>query len=123
MAHTRLENYLRTYRRRTGLTQREVAFLLGCEDGAQISRYEKRKRVPPLQTALACEAVFGVPVSELFGGMRQTVGTQIDRRLKQLRSRLEAQPVQGREARLQIRKLQWLGERSVPATVGAKTTS
>lgn len=123
MATRRLDNYLRTYRRRSGLTQREVAFLLGCETGAQVSRYEKRKRVPPLRTALACEAVFGIPVSELFGGVRQTVGTEIDRRLNQLRSRLESQPARGRDARLLARKLHWLGERGVQVTVRAETTS
>jgi DNA-binding XRE family transcriptional regulator len=49
----RLENYLRSYRKKSGLTQREVAFLLGWDDGAQISRYEKRERRPPIETALA----------------------------------------------------------------------
>ena len=43
----KLENYLRTYRKKSGLTQREVAFLLGCQNGAQVSRYEKRRRLPP----------------------------------------------------------------------------
>src|SRR5437879_2031593 len=61
MATHKLENYLRTYRKRSGLTQREVAFLVGCRNGAQVSRYEKRRRLPPLRTALACEAAFGVP--------------------------------------------------------------
>src|SRR3989442_14407584 len=70
MATHKLENYLRTYRKRSGLTQREVAFLVGCRNGAQVSRYEKRRRLPPLRTALACEAAFGVPVSELFAGLR-----------------------------------------------------
>src|SRR2546429_9576493 len=68
MATHKLENYLRTYRKRSGLTQREVAFLVGCRNGAQVSRYEKRRRLPPLRTALACEAAFGVPVAELFAG-------------------------------------------------------
>ena len=59
MATHKLENYVRTYRKRSGLTQREVAFLVGCRNGAQVSRYEKRRRLPPLRTALACEAAFG----------------------------------------------------------------
>ena len=74
MATHKLENYLRTYRKRSGLTQREVAFLVGCRNGAQVSRYEKRRRLPPLRMALACEAAFGVPVSELFAGLREVAG-------------------------------------------------
>lgn len=65
--------YLRTYRKQSGLTRQEVALLLRCENGAQVSRYEKRHRLPPLETALACEAIFGIPVSELFAGLRQSV--------------------------------------------------
>jgi transcriptional regulator with XRE-family HTH domain len=85
MTPHRLENYLRTYRKKAGLSQREVAFLLGCEDGAQVSRYEKRRRLPPLETALAYEAIFGIPISELFAGMRQSVEEDIEkRRLDQL---------------------------------------
>src|SRR5437660_10555182 len=69
MTSHRLQNYLRTYRRKSGLTQQEVAFLLGRKNGAQLSRYEKRQHLPPLRTALACEAIFHVPVAELFGGV------------------------------------------------------
>ena len=90
MATHKLENYLRTYRKRSGLTQREVAFLVGCRNGAQVSRYEKRRRLPPLRTALACEAAFGVPVSELFAGLREAAGQAVGERLLALKSKLEA---------------------------------
>src|SRR5216683_6987856 len=105
MATHKLENYLRTYRKRSGLTQREVAFLLGCLNGAQVSRYEKRRRLPPLQTALACEAVFGIPVSELFAGLREKVGKEIEKRLLELRSRLQTKSSKGSEARAIAQKL------------------
>src|SRR5438094_8729611 len=111
MATHKLENYLRTYRKRSGLTQREVAFLVGCRNGAQVSRYEKRRRLPPLRTALACEAAFGVPVSVLFAGLRDAAGKAVGERLGALRSKLETSPVQGREARLAAHKLRWLAAR------------
>ncbi len=111
MATHKLENYLRTYRKRSGLTQREVAFLVGCRNGAQVSRYEKRRRLPPLRTALACEAAFGVPVSELFAGLRDGAGQAVGERLGALKSKLETTPAQGREARLSAHKLRWLAER------------
>jgi len=75
MATQRLENYLRPHCKKSGLAQREVAFLLGWQTGGSLGRYEKRRRLPPLKTALACEAIFGVPVAELFAGIRQTVGS------------------------------------------------
>ena len=111
MSTHKLENYLRAYRKRSGLTQREVAFLLGCENGAQVSRYEKRRRVPPLRMALACEAVFGVPAAELFGGMQDQVSKVIEKRLAELRSRLQATNSAGikkSEVRLTEQKLRWL---------------
>src|SRR6266481_7508585 len=90
-----LENYLRSYRNESGLSQQEAAFLLGCEDGTVVSRYEKRRRLPPIETARACEAIFGVPVGELFVGMRQSVGKDIARRRLELRSRLQAKTLKG----------------------------
>jgi transcriptional regulator with XRE-family HTH domain len=111
MAHPRLENYLRSYRKRAGLTQREVAFLLGCQNGAQVSRYEKRRRVPPLRTALACEAVFGAPVSDLFNGLHERAGEEIQKRLLELRSRLQGKPAKASETRLLALKLQWFAKR------------
>src|SRR5260370_39220913 len=65
VTHKRLDNYLKAYRRQSGLTQSEVAFLLGSENGEQVCRYEKRRALPPIETALDCEAVFGAPISEL----------------------------------------------------------
>ena len=111
MATHKLENYLRTYRKRSGLTQREVAFLVGCRNGAQVSRYEKRRRLPPLRTALACEAAFGVPVSELFAGLREAAGQAVGERMLALRSKLETGAAQGRDAQLAAQKLRWLAER------------
>jgi transcriptional regulator with XRE-family HTH domain len=114
MASHRLENYLRTHRKRSGLTQREVAFLLGFENGNQVSRYEKRLRLPPLETALACEAIFGVPIAELFAGIRQRVGNNIDQRRLELKARLQAKPAQDRRARVTAHKLRWLTEQNPP---------
>src|SRR5713226_482668 len=73
MASRRLPNYLRTYRKRAGLSQDEVAFLLGCQSGTKASRYERRARKPNLETILAYELVFGAPARELFAGIFEDV--------------------------------------------------
>jgi transcriptional regulator with XRE-family HTH domain len=108
MASLRLHNYLRTYRKKSGLTQQELGFLLGCKGGDLISRYEKRRRLPPLETALACEAIFGVPVSELFAGVREARKKDIRNRMLELRSKLNEKTAKGSEALVQVHKLKWL---------------
>ena len=70
---SKLENYLRTYRKRSGLSQDEVAFLLGGQSGTKVSRYERYARKPNLETLFAYELVFGAPARELFAGVYQKV--------------------------------------------------
>ena len=114
MATQRLENYLRTHRKRSGLTQREVAFLLGWKTDGSLGRYEKRRRLPPLKTALACEEIFGVPVGELFAGVRQEVGKDIEKRRVELRARLQTTPPKVNAVRMTAHKLRWLDDRERP---------
>jgi transcriptional regulator with XRE-family HTH domain len=58
--------FLRTHRRNWGLTQRELASLIGTVSSMQVSRYENSKRAPKIEVALACQAIFGVPPSTMF---------------------------------------------------------
>jgi transcriptional regulator with XRE-family HTH domain len=41
-----LPNYLLSNRKRLSLSQKDVAFLLGNQDGAKVSRYERFAREP-----------------------------------------------------------------------------
>lgn len=79
-----LQNYLRTYRRRSRFSQEEIALLLGSRSGTRVSRYEQRVRKPTLETALAYEAIFRVPVSELFAGLYRKVEKEIIARAEEL---------------------------------------
>ncbi len=114
MASPRLENYLRTYRKRSGLTQREVAFLLGSKNGAQLSRYEKQRRLPPLRTALAFEAIFKIPLAELFAGLRESVGRETSERIEKLDADVQAHRDSKRPTRLNARKRSWIAEHHGP---------
>lgn len=62
----RLPLYLRQERRRSGFSQADVAYLFGARTKTNVSRYERGKHLPSLGTALAYEAMFGVPVAQLF---------------------------------------------------------
>jgi transcriptional regulator with XRE-family HTH domain len=88
-----LTNYLRTHRKRAGLSEDDVAFLLGSKSGARISRYEQGRQTPRLKTLLAFELLFHTPIRDLYSGMSQ----EVERDLRQ-------------QARLLIRKLSAAGQ-------------
>ena len=103
MSH-KLQNYLRTYRKRSGLSQDEVAFLLGCQ-GTKVSRYERFVRKPSLETLFAYEVVFGAPARELFAGAYQKVEKRISNRAQLLTRKLNrATPDRMATRKLQILK-------------------
>jgi transcriptional regulator with XRE-family HTH domain len=102
----RLHNYLLTYRKRAGLTQDELAFLLGARHATKLSDYEQQARRPVLETALACEVVFGTPVRELFGGTFDEVEVMTVRRARVLARKLSA----ATRTPLNARKLELLGK-------------
>src|SRR5690348_9779208 len=54
---SKLDNYLRGSRKGAGLSQDQMAYLVGVSDGTQVSRYERFSTKPSLETALAYEAV------------------------------------------------------------------
>jgi len=105
-------NYLRSLRKTSGLSQSEVAFLLGAEDGGHVSRYEKGHRLPTLRTATAFATIFGVSPSTLFSGIQIEVDSEVLSRLKQLHAKLEKKREDHREAIADAHKLVWLDERS-----------
>ena len=66
--------------------------LLGCADGSKVSRYERFAREPTLATALACEALFGVPLRELFAGMYDEALDAVSARARSLTEQLDQKP-------------------------------
>jgi transcriptional regulator with XRE-family HTH domain len=112
MPNYRLDSYLRSHRKKSGLTQREVAFLLGAgRTGAQVSRHEKHRRAPRLREVFGYETIYGVPAGELFAGIRDREARKIKGRLLALRQRLEVPQKRGIEVRQAAKKLAWLKER------------
>ena len=83
----KLIHYLRNERRETGLSQADMAALLGAPWKSRVSRYERRVALPPLQTALGYEAVTRKPVSLLFAGMYDTVVRGVRERARGLLAR------------------------------------
>ena len=54
-----------------GLSQEELAFLLGGLEGTSVLRHENSERTPSLGTVLSYAAVFGVDPRELFAGLNE----------------------------------------------------
>jgi transcriptional regulator with XRE-family HTH domain len=84
----KLQNYLRTHRKRSGLSQDGLAFLLGCKSDAKVSRYEQQVRIPSLETIIMYEMIFKTDARELFQGISQKVEQATRERAKQLAEKL-----------------------------------
>jgi DNA-binding XRE family transcriptional regulator len=112
MAQKEPASYLRTHRKKSGLTQRELAQVLGYSNEALVSRHERGMNVPPLPIALAYEALFQVPVSELFPAVHQEAAKNVETRLANLESALGGKSVKDRDAKATARKLQFVWGRN-----------
>lgn len=105
-------NYLRAHRRTRGLSQRELALLVGYKNEWQVSRHELSKTVPPLTIALAYEVVFEVPAAELFTEVRSVATAMVALNVAALRAALERETAKQPLGRMAGHKLKWLRERS-----------
>src|SRR5450432_2883804 len=116
----RLVNYVRAHRKRAGLSQREVALILGYGDEGVISRHELFRTVPPLLVALGYEAIFRTAVSDLFPGLRETIEQAIEASLVEFERDLRKQKntAKGSQLAVILRKLDWLAERREASGTG-----
>jgi transcriptional regulator with XRE-family HTH domain len=99
----RLGNYLRARRRQWELTQKELAFLLGYDSAAIISRFERSGRRIPLALAFACYLIFDEDPKELFAHLFERVEEGGARRLSELYERLKrSKPSQRTAAKMRL---------------------
>lgn len=104
-------NYIRTRRRKAGLSQRELGRLLGYADDGAVSRHEQSKTVPPLPIAIAYEIIFLNHVSELYTPVTEKMKTTIEQRLVEFEKDLKERTSKGGHARHIDHKLALLSER------------
>jgi len=76
--------YLRTHRRLWGLTQQELAGLMGFLSASHVSRIENGRRDPTTDTVLACEVIFGVSGSAMFPQVYDVVEERVMREIHRL---------------------------------------
>jgi hypothetical protein len=109
MASHKLPNYIRYHRKRLGLSQGDVDFLLGWNGSAQTSRYEHFCRIPTLRTALALSHIFQVSIHELFSGEKEEMEEAVSKRA-QILEELQHKS----SSRAAVRKLDFLKSIIIP---------
>ncbi len=83
-----LSNYLKMHRKRSGLSQDEMALLVGASHGSKVSRYEMSRVSPPLDILIAYEYVFGGSAERLFSGTHDRVASRVRRRAASMTRKL-----------------------------------
>src|SRR6185312_9404425 len=69
--------YVRAHRRKWGLTQVELARLLGLASRSAVSRIERAERVPTTATIIACGIIFGLATPELFPSLHDEIEQEV----------------------------------------------
>jgi DNA-binding XRE family transcriptional regulator len=88
----RFQSYLRPSRRRWGLTQGELAFLIGYKTGKNISLIEALKQTPTLNAALSCAVIFNTAPVTLFPGALYDAEQLVLDRANELYEELQGDP-------------------------------
>lgn len=76
-------NLLKPYRKKSNLTQDDIAFILKKQK-ASISRYEKGQRIAPLSLIILYKVIFNVSLEKLFRDRYRSLILQLLERSKEL---------------------------------------
>jgi len=117
MSPEQIGNFLRSHRRKSGLSQRELATIVGYLTPFQVARHEQSVVIPALMIAISYEVIFSVSIREIFPGLYRNIETKIEEVLNSLEQELQESTAKGRKAAAIARKIEWLWMRRNPETV------
>jgi transcriptional regulator with XRE-family HTH domain len=80
----RLGRELRRLRMRKGMSQRELAHRIGLSAHSNVGDYERGRRIPPNDIAVACERALGAPHGVLQRLRAEALGERAEHRLLEL---------------------------------------
>ena len=80
---------LRSHRKRSGLTQEDIAALIGAQSASQVSRHENGEREPDLRTALVYRIIFDAPIAHLLPKLYRDIAREVDMQAAALAERLK----------------------------------
>ena len=96
-------SFVRAHRRQWGLSQNELAMLLGIASSTTVSRIERSVRKPTTTVLVACCILFGLPAPELFSSLHEEIEEVIGTAAKNLFDSLE-----GKTDKQSVHKRQFL---------------
>ena|ERR1700726_3449859 len=76
-----LPSYLLSLRKRSGLSQSDVAMLLGIS-GSVLCKCESLSRRPTMELAIGAEVIFGHPMREVFPAFYAEIGRAVAERAR-----------------------------------------
>ena len=77
-------NFLRIYRKRSPLTQADIALLMNLPDYSNISRYEKGQRSPSIELLLAYHFLFATSIESFFEPQSEIIRSDLRERIEPL---------------------------------------
>lgn len=77
----RIHNYLRRCRKEKGLTQGDVAYILGLQSASLVSRWEKGFSLPETLNALKMAAIYDTTVDYLYEDVRLDMQDELNARI------------------------------------------
>ena len=95
-------NYLRSYRLRWGLSQGELAHLLGWKRAEVVSRIEKKQRPPTLKLVIACFILFGAPAAELFPDISASIEIDVMARVWEMYEKIQGDPSRKTKMKIEL---------------------
>src|SRR5260221_10685999 len=95
-------NYLRSYRLRWGLSQGELAHLLGWNGAEVISRIEKKQRPPTLKLVIACFILFGAAAADLFPDISASIETDVMAHVWELYEKIQGDSSKKTKAKIEL---------------------
>jgi transcriptional regulator with XRE-family HTH domain len=79
-----IPNLLRKYRRIRGLSQKQVARILGLKSASRVSRWEKGSCIPSYVNVIRLSIVYRTMADALFRDLSRTLREEIYRREEQI---------------------------------------
>jgi transcriptional regulator with XRE-family HTH domain len=95
-------SHLRAYRLRWGLSQQELAFLLGRKSAGAISRLEKKLGQPNIDVVMAIFIIFGTQISDLFPGAFDGIEAAVMVRIWELYEKVQGNSSRRTKAKIEL---------------------
>ena len=95
-------NYVRSQRLRWGLSQGELANLLGWRGAEVVSRIEKKQRPPTLKLVIACFILFGTAAAELFPDISASIEIDVMARIWELYEKIQGDPSKKTKIKIEL---------------------